>query len=270
MCASASTQDNLEAAIVAALLQLRGRAGGVAHERSVETGRTTAMAESRVWQTPSALDALKSALEFLPLAAALTGSSGELLGANRALMDILGVSGDPRLPNIRLPLPQDYASSGGDGAPEVRVGRIWLTRRDGLIELQVVVVSAGAEGRLFYLVTNAHLREEEGVLARREEALRWDEERRRLACLTFREAQVLRLLITDGSNKAVARQLGISPRTVEVHRGRLLRKLDARSLSQAIAIAMAAGFDAQPGHGEARAESRPWRPPPRYGHLCPR
>lgn len=57
--------------------------------------------------------------------------------------------------------------------------------------------------------------------------------RDRLARLTPREREVFDLLTDSGpsSNKEVARTLGISPRTVEVHRARIMRKLDAASLA---------------------------------------
>lgn len=58
--------------------------------------------------------------------------------------------------------------------------------------------------------------------------------------LTTREQEVLKGL-TDGlPNKTIAYDLGISPRTVEVHRANLMTKLGVRSLSEALRIAFAA------------------------------
>jgi PAS domain S-box-containing protein len=51
-----------------------------------------------------------------------------------------------------------------------------------------------------------------------------------LAQLTPREREVMRLLIMGLSNKAAARQLDISPRTVEVHRRRIMRKMGAKNI----------------------------------------
>lgn len=56
----------------------------------------------------------------------------------------------------------------------------------------------------------------------------------RLASLSQREVDVLRLLLDGESNKVIARELGISPRTVEVHRTRVMRKTRADSLSHLI------------------------------------
>ncbi len=64
----------------------------------------------------------------------------------------------------------------------------------------------------------------------------------RLATLSPREAEVLRRLADGETNKAVARALGLSPRTVETHRAHLMAKLGVRSLSQAVRLALEAGF----------------------------
>lgn len=62
----------------------------------------------------------------------------------------------------------------------------------------------------------------------------------RLATLTTREREVLDLLVTGLPNKAIANALGASPRTIEVHRGRVLDKLQARSLPELVRIVLAA------------------------------
>jgi FixJ family two-component response regulator len=62
--------------------------------------------------------------------------------------------------------------------------------------------------------------------------------------LSMREHEVLELMIEGDSNKEIGRRLGISPRTVEIHRGNMMRKLNARSPSDAVRLAMYAGLDA--------------------------
>jgi two-component system response regulator DctR len=52
---------------------------------------------------------------------------------------------------------------------------------------------------------------------------------RRLAELTEREAEVMRLVIEGHPNKRIADELGISVRTVEVHRSRVFDKMDVKS-----------------------------------------
>ncbi len=71
----------------------------------------------------------------------------------------------------------------------------------------------------------------------------------RLKILTGRERDVLSGLVRGLPNKTIAYDLGISPRTVEIHRANLMDKLGVRSLSEALRIAFAAGLgeEAEPG-----------------------
>jgi two-component system response regulator FixJ len=62
----------------------------------------------------------------------------------------------------------------------------------------------------------------------------------RLQALTPRERDVLNGLAQGLPNKTIAYDLGISPRTVEIHRANLMTKLEVRSLSEALRIAFAA------------------------------
>lgn len=55
------------------------------------------------------------------------------------------------------------------------------------------------------------------------------------AALSPREREVIALLATGQTSKEMARALGLSPRTVEMHRARLLRKLGVRSTAQLLA-----------------------------------
>ena len=64
----------------------------------------------------------------------------------------------------------------------------------------------------------------------------------RLNVLTPREFDVLRGLANGLPNKTIAYDLAISPRTVEIHRANLMEKLGARSLSEALRVAFAAGL----------------------------
>jgi two-component system response regulator FixJ len=69
---------------------------------------------------------------------------------------------------------------------------------------------------------------------------RADEASVRLHALTPRERDVLEGLARGLPNKTIAYDLGISPRTVEIHRANLMSKLGVRSLSEALRIAFAA------------------------------
>jgi len=62
----------------------------------------------------------------------------------------------------------------------------------------------------------------------------------RIASLSERERQVLQGLVAGHPNKTIAYDLGISPRTVEVYRANLMAKMQARSLSELIRMAILA------------------------------
>ena len=66
--------------------------------------------------------------------------------------------------------------------------------------------------------------------------------RERLASLTPREREVFDEMVRGKQNKMIAFDLDISPRTVEVHRARVLEKLESRSLSELVRLALAAGL----------------------------
>jgi PAS domain S-box-containing protein len=63
-----------------------------------------------------------------------------------------------------------------------------------------------------------------------------------IAGLSGREREVLDGLLAGGTNKTIARELDISPRTVEAHRARIMERLGARSLPELVQIAVAAGL----------------------------
>jgi two-component system response regulator FixJ len=64
----------------------------------------------------------------------------------------------------------------------------------------------------------------------------------RVASLTQRERQVMQGLVTGQSNKAIAREYDISPRTVEVYRANVMTKMHAGNLSELVRFAIRAGF----------------------------
>jgi len=64
-----------------------------------------------------------------------------------------------------------------------------------------------------------------------------------LSALTPRERGVLDKLVQGRSNKIVAHELGISPRTVEIHRAHIMSKMEASSLSDLVRLVLAADPD---------------------------
>lgn len=89
--------------------------------------------------------------------------------------------------------------------------------------------------------------EPSALLEQVHEALRRDAEARanaareatvsaRRTSLTPREEEVLQLVVAGRANKVVAAELGISERTVEQHRGRIMRKMQASSLAELVRL----------------------------------
>lgn len=97
-----------------------------------------------------------------------------------------------------------------------------------------------------------------------DEALQEEAERAavagRFAQLTPRQREVMAMVAKGDSNKVIARRLRISPRTVEVHRARVMEKMKARSLSALIWMAHECGILTRFGGGRlvpAEATHRP-------------
>jgi two-component system response regulator FixJ len=72
----------------------------------------------------------------------------------------------------------------------------------------------------------------------REQRARRNEARRRVALLTAREREVMDLVVAGRANKEIAATLGLSPKTVEVHRARVMEKMDVDSLAELIRVAL--------------------------------
>jgi FixJ family two-component response regulator len=62
--------------------------------------------------------------------------------------------------------------------------------------------------------------------------------RERLETLTPREREVLDLMVKGKQNKAVAQDLGVSPRTVEIHRARVMEKMEVQSVAELVHMMM--------------------------------
>jgi two-component system, LuxR family, response regulator FixJ len=123
-----------------------------------------------------------------------------------------------------------------------RIPVIFITGH-GTVPLAIAAMKSGA-----FDFIEKPLRED-SLFESIERALRWNdrayEERLeratlqvRMALLTPREREVFELVAAGEPNKVIARHLGISFRTVELHRAHIVEKLQARSLSDLIRMAI--------------------------------
>lgn len=158
-----------------------------------------------------------------------------------------------------LVLDMQIPGMGGLALQEVLADRrdsrpiIFLTAH-GTVPLTVRALKDGAfdflekpaEGRaLLDLVRKALQRDAD---KRRETAER-DLARQSCSTLTRREREILRLVVAGNSNKDIGNQLGISHRTVELHRMRIMHKTGAQNVVELVNIAMTAGLFPDPSSG---------------------
>jgi FixJ family two-component response regulator len=113
----------------------------------------------------------------------------------------------------------------------------------------VAAVKAGAFDYLRLPLTKERL--QEAVVRIDQEAKAYGEARRkiiearsRIANLSPREREVLEWLAEGRSNKMIARELDISPRTVEIHRANMMGKLGANHAAEAVRLRLEAYMDA--------------------------
>ena len=184
--------------------------------------------------------AVRQGLRFMLRA---TGYSVEALPSARSFLEEY----DPRrggclLLDVQMPQMSGLELQQRINVRGWRIPVIFITGH-GTVQLAIAAVKAGA-----FDFIEKPLREE-ALLESIERALHWNdwayEERLeratlqgRLALLTPREREVFELVAAGEPNKVIARHLGISFRTVELHRAHIIEKLQARSLSDRIRLAI--------------------------------
>jgi two-component system, LuxR family, response regulator FixJ len=156
------------------------------------------------------------------------------------------VAGDCLLVDVRMPEMDGLALQAELAQRRSGVSVIVMTGH-GEVPIAVRAMKAGAvdflekpiaEEQLFDCVRRA-LALGAAQNRRAEEA---SETGRRLNSLTPREREVLEAMVKGQPNKVMAHTLGISPRTVEIHRARVMEKMEARSLSALVRMAIDAGI----------------------------
>ena len=117
----------------------------------------------------------------------------------------------------RIPMPIVFLSAQGDVPSTARA------MREGAIDFLEKPID---EGQLLAAIDRARLKS----VAEREQRDRERDAEERLGRLTKREREVCDLVAAGMLNKQIAYELGMSEKTVKVHRGRLTRKLDVDSV----------------------------------------
>lgn len=109
------------------------------------------------------------------------------------------------------------------------------------VEQAISIMRSGAQDYIAYDCSSARLQQAIEMAQRNIVALRNKQERsqeafRLISRLTPRERQVLERIADGMTNKAIGRDLELSPRTIEIHRSKLVVKLGAKSASEAVKI----------------------------------
>nr|WP_301751525.1 LuxR C-terminal-related transcriptional regulator [uncultured Erythrobacter sp.] len=157
-------------------------------------------------------------------------------------------------PRVGIIIARDTAEDGGVGIILDRLGRlgIWLP----MIAVDVQprpgpIVEAIKAGALDYLALPLDPDRFDRCLMRIEKEAeqfgaarrRMIEARDRISTLSAREREVLDWLAEGSSNKAIARELDTSPRTVEIHRTNMMTKLGARHAAEAVRLKLEARLE---------------------------
>ena len=90
------------------------------------------------------------------------------------------------------------------------------------------------EGRLLAAISEAFSRQRETIDA----AASRDQARRRIDGLTQREREVMERVVAGRHNREIAAELAISPRTVEVHKARMMDKLGVASVAELVRLSL--------------------------------
>jgi FixJ family two-component response regulator len=122
-------------------------------------------------------------------------------------------------------------------AEEPQLDRAVEAIKSGVLDYLQLPLEAG---RLACSLARVTREADDHLLARQ----RLAEARRRVVQLSKREREVLELLSLGSSNKIIARELGISPRTVEIHRANMMTKLHAGHAVEAVRLWLQSGLEA--------------------------
>ncbi len=118
------------------------------------------------------------------------------------------------------------------------------TARAALVAVAVDFLEKPVDPELLLVTVRAAL---DGDAAQRSVARKVEQERRKLDVLTVRERQIMEMIAEGTHNRDIATKLGISPRTVEGHKARLMDKLQVRSVTELVHLVLGAMPETKPG-----------------------
>lgn len=209
-------------------------AGGIAQDVTVDTGQRAYVVAARDDSREQLVGALQAggyAVQAFAHDQTLLKMAGSLI-PGCVVLDLEAASGfvtASQMKAFRAQLPVvAVGASGGDvgfGVRAMKAGAVDFLDAPWTSELLLLAVGTALAG----------IRD----VAERSRAR--DESRDRIATLSGRERAVLEGLLAGGTNKTIARTLGLSPRTVEIHRARVMETLGAHTLPEAVLIASDAG-----------------------------
>jgi FixJ family two-component response regulator len=189
---------------------------------------------------PSLREALSSLLRSVGLRVELFGSAPELL--------------QTKLPNvvsclvldIRLPKRSGLDFQAELAKANIEIPIIFITAH-GDVPMSVRAMKAGAIDFLIKPFRDQDLLDAVTIALehdrkRREEAKGLEEVKSLFESLTPREREVMTLVTTGLMNKQIAAEMGVTEITIKIHRGHVMRKMQAKSLAELVRMAEALGM----------------------------
>jgi PAS domain S-box-containing protein len=201
--------------------------------------------------TGDSADELVTSIQLSPIAAVVTDPNqpdNPIIAVNQAFVDLTGYAADEAIGrNCRFLAGKRTESEGSAALRDAIAARkpgfaeLLNYRRDGTAFRNAVMIAPvfDVDGRLtHFLGSQMDVTDGRGTpsVTRRREAAE------KVATLSTRQREVLREMVLGYRNKQIAPRLGISEKTVKMHRASMLAKLGVASSADAVRIAVEAGL----------------------------